>query len=313
VIVCAAANPSIDRLFEVERLSPGAIHRPVDLTALAGGKGLNVARAVSCLGGDVHAVALVGGNAGRFIAEGLGSEGIAATLAWCDGETRSSLSVLDRSSGVLTEFYEQRGPVSEGEWSGFEGAVAAAVDGAGWLTLSGSLPPGAPAGGYARLIEIAHAAEVRAALDSRGEALAEGLGASPDVVKVNLAEAEETLGRALESRDAIAAATALAALSPRPPLLTIVTLGAEGAVAVDAEGAARRVRGDGGGPFSVGSGDAFLAGLVVALDRGDAMPLPLSLALAAGAANAEVPGAGRLDRGRADLLAEAAELSLAGG
>lgn len=112
MIVCVAANPSVDRLFEVDRLHPGGIHRPEGFLALPGGKGLNVARAVACLGERVHAVALVGGNAGRFIAEGLESEGIAASFAWCEGETRSSLSALDRASGTLTEFYEQREPVS---------------------------------------------------------------------------------------------------------------------------------------------------------------------------------------------------------
>jgi len=312
VIVCAAANPSIDRLFEVERLQPGGIHRPAAFTAVAGGKGLNVARAAACLGEAVRAVAMVGGNAGRFIAEGLAAERIAASFAWCEGETRSSLSALDRSTGMLTEFYEQREPVSPDEWASFEREVAAALTEASWLTLSGSLPPGAPADGYARLISLAHAASISVALDSRGEALARGLAAAPDVVKVNTAEAAETLGTGTDVRDApLAAASALAKLSPTPPRLTIVTLGSEGAVAVDAHGDGWRVRGEGGGPFSVGSGDAFLAGLIAGFKRGDPWPLPLALAVAAGAANAEVPGAGRLDRDRAELLAGAAEISVA--
>jgi 1-phosphofructokinase family hexose kinase len=310
VIVCAAANPSIDRLFEVERLRPGGIHRPAAFTALAGGKGLNVARAVACLGEQVHAVALVGGNAGRFIAEGLESEGIAASFAWCEGETRSSLSALDRSTRALTEFYEQRGAVSEDEWAGFESSVTTSLPAGGWLTLSGSLPPGAPADGYARLISIAHAAGVLVALDSRGEALAHGLAAAPDVVKVNTAEAGETLGTDVAAGDAPSAAAALARLSPTPPLLTIVTLGSDGAVVIDAEGARWRFRGEGGGSFSVGSGDAFMAGLIVGLTRGDPWPQPAALALGAGAANAEVPGAGRLDRERAEHLAATADVSL---
>jgi 1-phosphofructokinase family hexose kinase len=307
VIVCAAANPSVDRLFEVDRLQPGGIHRPEGFLALPGGKGLNVARAVACLGERVHAVALVGGNAGRFIVEGLESEGIAAGFAWCKGETRSSLSALDRASGTLTEFYEQREPVSPDEWSAFERAVSDALAEASWLTLSGSLPPGAPAEGYARLIGLAHAAGTRVALDSRGEPLAHGLEAGPELVKVNLAEAAETLARPISGDDAFSAATALAAISPEPPQqLVVVTRGADGAAAVDSAGGQWRSRSDGGGPFSVGSGDAFLAGLVVALER--RAPQPLALALGAGAANAEQRGAGRLDRERAEQLAAGAEI-----
>ena len=306
VIVCAAANPSIDRLFEVERLQPGEIHRPSAFAALAGGKGLNVARAVACLGAEVCAVALIGGNAGRFIAEGLESEGIAASFAWSEGETRSSLSALDRSAGTLTEFYEQREAISSSEWSAFERGVSGALDGASWLTLSGSLSPGAPVDGYARLIGLAHAAGVRVALDSRGEALTHGLAAGPDLVKVNLAEAAETLALPVSGDDAVSAAAALAAMSPAPQQLVVVTRGAEGAVAIDAAGARWRSRSGGGGPFSVGSGDAFLAGLVVALERG--VPRPLALAVGAGAANAEQRGAGRLDRERAEQLAASAEV-----
>jgi 1-phosphofructokinase family hexose kinase len=308
VIVCAAANPSIDRLFEVERLRPGGIHRPAAFTALAGGKGLNVARAVACLGDEVRAVALVGGNAGRFIAEGLESEGIAASFAWCAGETRSSLSALDRSTGALTEFYEQREPVSETEWAAFEQTVSETLREASWLTLSGSLPPGAPVDGYARLIDLARGAGARTALDSRGDALARGLAASPDVVKVNVAEAEETLETSLHDTDrALDGARKLARLCPSPPRIVVITRGADGLVAVDRDGGRWRGRSDGGGRFTVGSGDAFMAGLVVALRREDARPL--AFALAAGAANAELPGAGVLVRARAEQLAASAEVA----
>ncbi len=308
MIVCAAANPSVDRLFEVERLSDGEIHRPAAFLQLAGGKGLNVARAVTCLGQPVRAVALVGGHAGHFVAEGLRSEGIAASFAWCDGETRSSLTVLDRSSGRLTEFYEQRAAIPSTAWGAFEDVVESALPSAAWLTLSGSLPPAAPADGYARLIRRSHAAGVPVALDSRGEAMAAALATAPDVIKVNLAEAAETLGHAVEPNDAPAAAAALASACPTPPSLVVVTLGAEGAVALDRDGTAWRGRSDGGGAYSVGSGDAFLAGLVVALERGQSGPRALALALAAGAANAELPGPGRLDQRRAERLAEGAEV-----
>jgi 1-phosphofructokinase family hexose kinase len=310
VIACAAANPSIDRLFEVERLLPGEIHRPAAFLQLPGGKGLNVARAVACLGEPVHAVALVGGHAGRFVADGLAAEGIEASLAWCEGETRSSLTVLDAADGGLTEFYERGEAVSAAEWDGFEQAVAELLPRAAWLTLSGSLPPGAPDDGYARLIVRARSAGVRIALDSRGAAFAHGLKAAPDVVKVNVAEAEETLGTPLAGpAGALAGAIELARLCPEPPRLVVVTCGADGLVAFDLEGRGWSGSSAGGGRYTVGSGDAFLAGLVTALAQGEQWPRPLALALAAGAANAEQPGPGRLDAARARQLATTAELT----
>ena len=76
MIVCLAANPSIDKLFEVDRLVPGHIHRPVGFEQTAGGKGLNVARAVRSLGGEVLVTALLRGHAGKWLGEMLSAEGV---------------------------------------------------------------------------------------------------------------------------------------------------------------------------------------------------------------------------------------------
>src|SRR2546429_8668584 len=82
MIVCLAANPSIDKLFEVDRLIKGDIHRPLGLVATAGGKGLNVARAAHTLGGEAAAVSLLRGHAGKWLGEQLPAEGGPGGLGW---------------------------------------------------------------------------------------------------------------------------------------------------------------------------------------------------------------------------------------
>ena len=124
VIVCVAANPSIDKLFEVDRLVPGGIHRPVLFVQTAGGKGLNAVRAAHTLRADVRAVGILRGHAGRWLEETLRAEGIDGAFVWADGENRSSLSVADRNGDELTEFYERGSPVPEGAWSGLIDAAA---------------------------------------------------------------------------------------------------------------------------------------------------------------------------------------------
>jgi 1-phosphofructokinase family hexose kinase len=292
VILCVAANPSIDRLFAVDRFEPGAIHRPAEFVQVAGGKGLNVARAAAQLGGEVRAAALLGGHSGRWIAEQLGEEGIELHAAWAQAETRSSLSVAGAAEG-LTEFYEHGLPVSAAEWAAFAGMVAGLAAEAGWMTISGSLPPGAPDDGYAGLVPL-----TRTALDSR----AAGIDAGPAVVKLNAAEA----AAAVEADGAVATA---GALHERSGGAAIVTRGREGAVLVTPAGETLAGRLDADGAYPVGSGDAFLAGLVVALDRGADWPDALRAALGAGAANAAQPGAGRLDRGHAERLASQATVT----
>jgi 1-phosphofructokinase family hexose kinase len=309
VILCVAANPSIDKLFEVERTLPGAIHRPEAFVQVPGGKGLNVARAAHSLGAAVRATGILGGHAGRWLAEALAAEGVSGTFAWVGGETRASLSVADRETGGLTEFYERGEDIGGDGWEWLEDVVRAALPGCSWMTISGNLPPGAPDDGYARLIAIAHGVGVRAALDARERALAEGMGAGPDLVKVNQEEAGWLLGVAIsslpEARDAAEALRGRLGDSGGG----IVTCGADGAMAAGPDGGILHGRLYEKGPYPVGSGDAFLGGLVTALDRDATWREAVALALGAATANADMPGAGRLDPVVAAELAARADLS----
>src|SRR5436190_9748011 len=139
MIVCAAASPSVDKIFVVERLEAGAVHRPREFLQLPGGKAINLARAAIALGGEAEIVALAGGHAGRWLAEESEAEGIPGRFVCCRSESRASLSVLDLDRGLLTEFYEAGGPVEGTEWRAFSAAVASALRGGDWLALSGSV------------------------------------------------------------------------------------------------------------------------------------------------------------------------------
>jgi 1-phosphofructokinase family hexose kinase len=311
VIVCLAANPSIDKLFEVERLVRGDIHRPIGFEQTAGGKGLNVARTASRLGGHVRAVALLRGHAGKWLQETLSSEGVRGSFVWTHGESRSSLSVADRETGGLTEFYEHGSEVPSSAWPELADATARLFGDSTWLTISGSVPTGFDDSSYRDLVAEARSNDVRVALDAEGDRLRLALEARPDVVKVNASEASELLGVPTARRDeAMAAAQKLRELAGGAGHVGIVTRGADGVVVAAPDGALYEgvlyVR----GRYPVGSGDAFLAGLVVALDAGAGWGEALRLALGAATANAELPGAGRLDPSRAEALAEQATVRL---
>jgi 1-phosphofructokinase family hexose kinase len=308
VIVCVAASPSIDKLFEVERVEIGAIHRPDSFVQVPGGKGLNVARAAFSLGAEVRATGILAGHAGRWLEEALVAEGVGGAFAWAVGETRSSLSVADRTDRGLTEFYERGTDVGAEGWERLEDVTARLLPGASWVTMSGNLPLGAPEDGYARLIAIARDAGVPVALDTREPALGPGVSARPDIVKVNAEEARDLLDRPTETADdARDAATEIRSRLGHGGI-AIVTRGAEGAIVATADGPVLLGLLYAHGPYPVGSGDAFLGGLVTALERGDDVEAAVRLALGAAAANAEMPGAGRLDPTRAKDLAERAEI-----
>jgi 1-phosphofructokinase family hexose kinase len=311
VIVCLAANPSVDRLFEVERLVKGDIHRPSGFVQLPGGKGLNVARAAHSLGADVSAVALLRGHSGRWLQEALAAEGVEGTFVWTHGESRSSLSVADRETAGLTEFYEHGAVAPDAAWVELTHATVTRCAPGAWLTISGSMPRGAPDEGYRDLIAEVRDAGVRVALDAEGERLRLALAAGPEVVKVNVAEAGALLGVPTARRDdSLAAASKIRHMAGGDGHAGIVTRGAEGVMLAGPDGTLYEgvlyVR----GRYPVGSGDSFLAGLVTALDRAMGWEDALRVALGAGAANAELAGAARLDPSRAQALAERADVHL---
>ena len=300
-ILFVAANPAIDRFIEVTALTPGSIHRPEHVVAVPGGKGLNAARAAFALGGRVTALAIVAGRAGEWIAERLATLDIESSLVRDPSgtETRTCLSVLDRSTGLLTEFYEPGEGIAPGTWAALEGAIARELKAGdvGAVVCSGSLPDGAPIDGYARIAGLARGRSVPLVVDCHGAALEAVLAERPSVVKVNAKEAAEAAGNAAAEPQ-----EAARALVRRGATWAVVTLGPDGAIACD--GATTwRLRAPGpAGRYPVGSGDAFLAGLTLAMVGSASLLDAARRGVAAGTANAFVPGAGMLDAGAAARL-----------
>ncbi|OGO59319.1 MAG: hypothetical protein A2V85_09025 [Chloroflexi bacterium RBG_16_72_14] len=311
-LVGVSLNAAIDKTAAVERLVPGAIHRPRILSVVPGGKAVNAIRAGRQLGLAGEVVAVLGGHAGRWYREALAARGIALHAVEVEDETRTCLSVLDESTGSLTEFYEAGVRLAAADWPRVEAGLRNALDtdpGGALTVLAGSLPPGAPVDAYGRLAAIAAARGARAVVDIDGEALAAALAARPWLVKVNAAEAASVTGVAAGDRDAaVRAGRALVAMGATN---AIVTRGIEGAVAVTADGAwsVGGVPPEARGPFSVGSGDAFLAGLAVAIARGEALPDAMRTGVAAGSANARMPGQGELDPAEVERVRATVEVA----
>ncbi|MFL5859217.1 MAG: 1-phosphofructokinase family hexose kinase [Solirubrobacteraceae bacterium] len=308
-----SGNPAIDKLFEVGDLVPGEIHRPDRFVPLPGGKGIHVAQVATALGAAAMATAILGGHAGRWLAEALDAQGVPGRFAWAAGETRSCLTVADRATGRLTEFYEDGIPARAQDWDALTEVIDELLGQApSWLAMAGSVPAADDLPGYPDLIARARRAGVRSAIDSRGRDLARALDSAPDLVKINADEASELLGRPItEVAHARDAAHQIRRRAGGHGHAAVVTVGEQGMVLVDPGGATWHGTLALRGNYPVGSGDAFLAGLLTALTEnpGTAWHRAAKLALGAAAANAEVPGAARLDPERARALADAAELT----
>jgi 1-phosphofructokinase family hexose kinase len=291
MILCVNANAAIDKTVVVDSFRLNAIHRPRQVLARPGGKGANVARALLRLGEAPAVSGWVGGYNGRYIAAGLRAEGIATAFVETGRESRTCLSILDPEQGTLTEIYEAGEPVSETHVAAFKDLFRSIVGQYTAVTMSGSLPPGAPADLYGELLAIARAAGVPGLLDSSGAALRHGLEiGQPLLIKPNASEFAALAGRELSGMDEIAAAAAQ--LARRHATTVVVSLGGDGALAASANGIIHARPPKLPIASAVGSGDCMLAGIAFALVRGRTLAEALAYGVAAGTANALSIGAG---------------------
>jgi len=304
-LVVATPNLTLDRTLAIEELRPGEVLRFETATVTAGGKGVNVARVARALGRRAVVVTFAPGRTGAAAVELLRDEGLEVAPVPVPGEVRSTAIVLERG-GRATVLNEPGAELPAEAWDAFEAAVASALPGA--LVCSGSIPPGTPVDAYARLTRLASGSLTL--VDAGGDVLAAALAAEPDVVAPNLAEAEGVLGRAAPdgvqpSRDE-ARARALAAareLAGRGPRIAVVTAGEAGAaVARRGEEPAWHDAPRVSVRNPVGAGDAFAAGLVLALADGEPFEEAVAAALATAAASVETAGAGDVDPARVRAL-----------
>jgi len=293
VIVAVAASPSVDMTYVVNALTPGVVHRPRAVLRLAGGKGINVARAAGQLRAAVAAVGVVGGGAGRWIVDSLRAEGIAFTAVPGTAETRTCVSIVDVADRSSTDVYPAASSLGAGEWAALEEAITKLVARRGprWVSVSGAFPTGAPDDAVERLTGLAHGFGAKVAVDTHGAMLERALRSNVDLIKVNQLEAA---GLAGEADSTAGLCHALAARAGRGAQV-VVTAGVDGAYTLSPGEPMCHVAPSVRGVYPVGSGDSFLAGLMVALSAGRDTGEALRLATVAAAANSRVPGAGRLD------------------
>ncbi len=295
MLLCVTPSPAIDRTARVGRLASGHALRPTEVVVLPGGKGNNVARVAHALGALVTTTGFAGGHAGRWLVEQLEAEGLNPRFVTVAGETRTTYVVVD-DAGRSVLVYEPGAPLGEDDVERLARSLATeSLPAATFVAICGSPPPGMGPRDYALIVDACHALDRPCLVDVAGEALAAALGANPDVVKVSREEAESVTGG--RSGDTLSAAKALVAMGAG---LAVVTDGPLGAAAANRDAtwdvSVPRIR----ALDPIGSGDAFTAGLIVAIGEGRLIDDALAYAAAAGTANAETLGAGRLDPTRLD-------------
>jgi 1-phosphofructokinase family hexose kinase len=299
MIITVTLNAAIDKTLAVPNFRLGRRHRAVEQTSMAGGKGVNVARALKRLGQPVIATGVAGGPTGTRIIEQLTEEAILNDFVRIREESRTSTAVVDPTTGDQTEINERGPAVSEAELELFVDKLLYLAKGAAVCVFSGSLPRGVPDELYARLIGEINRLGVLTVLDSEGEALRLGTRAEPGIVTPNEPEAEELVGHEFaDDEDRAAAMHEIVEVGASEALMTLPSGCLALTRATNHERTLYSARIDPGvveARSTVGSGDAFLAGLVSARYNGRDPEDCLRNAVACGAESVQHFGAGVVD------------------
>jgi len=295
VIITFTPNPSLDRTIGLsEPLTRGEVQRAVSSREEPGGKGVNICRALAASG--LPSLAILPGDELDPVLQGLRTAGIPHLGMHIGAPIRSNVAITE-PDGTTTKV-NLPGPVLSSEQQ--HELIALVLDkaeGADWLVLAGSLPPGVPVDLYADIIRQLRArygaSAPKVAVDSSGPPLAAAVTAAPDLIKPNGEELAELTG--LPDADALEGDPALVARASGRLVASgvgavLATLGAQGAVLVTDAGAWLAQTPPMIAASTVGAGDSSLAGFLLSTIAGASAPDSLRQAAAHGAAAASLPG-----------------------
>ncbi len=301
MILALTLSPSIDRFGTANSLGLHEINRLEIAGSVPGGKALNAARAAKTYGANVEVIAPLGGFSGNWIESATSALEIEIIRVAISATSRICTAILSSEDQTLTQFYEEAPPLSTDEFSRFAEEVSKRLDNANWCLVSGSIPEQTDKVMIRELLDTVAKSRCKVAIDLAGENLYRALHARPDLVKVNLFEAQEVVAllfqnsefiRALggitldlQVEDEISKAASLATLiqkylvtesknqkadstdargAAQPFPKVVVTVGQEGAIyRSDKTWIARNHL---HGNFPVGSGDTLMGVMLACLD-----------------------------------------------
>ena len=309
MILTITLNAAVARTLVVPSLTLGHRHRAPESMTLAGGKGVNVARSLRTLDVPVLAAGFAGGRNGDAIRDGLSEAAIPFDLVEIEGHSRTSTAIVDPMAGTQTEINEYGPAVTPAEAKEFSRRLEHLMEYATAVVFAGSVPPNLDESFLVGLVRRARERGLYTVVDSPPSVLRAALKAGPSLVSPNQHEAESVVGfdfieegdfplglsRLVEFGVADACIT-----SPEGHSYLTTENGIVCAQAPNVEAVS-----------TIGSGDAYLAGLLAGLLHRNLSPVDaVRLAAGCAAANAETLGAGLFESRRAEELAETVEVTL---
>lgn len=294
MILVINLNASVDKKYVMDDLNKGLVMRAKSVENTPGGKGIHVANVSTILKENCIVTGFLGGKTGEFIHDKLEKYGIKQDFVNIKGDTRECLAIITKDL-VQTEILEPGPEVTEEEQKRFIDKYIELLEEANIIVASGSVPRNIPKDFYKKLIDIANSKNKKFLLDTSGDLLREGIEGKPFFIKPNKDEIEFLTGRSIENyKDAI---REIKEFHKKGVELVAISLGAEGSV-IGYKGVYYKVTVPKITAINpVGSGDSYVVGVAIGLERGYEIEDILMLASACGTANAleEETGSVKID------------------
>lgn len=283
MIVTVTMNPAIDKTVEIDALLPGGLNRIQRVEYDAGGKGINVSKTVHEMGGETVAAGFLGGNAGKTIENVLQEKGICTDFIWVQGETRTNTKVFEKS-GAVTELNEPGPVITKEQCQELLGKLETYAKAGTLFVLAGSIPKGMDRDIYAKIIRLAHEKKAEVLLDADGDLFRMALEAGPDIIKPNRAELEEYAGMDYRASEEELMRVA-EGLKAKGIHTVAVSMGKSGAMLMKGDYQVKCPSLNVKAHSTVGAGDAMVAALAYAWDKGldEEETIRLCMATSAGA------------------------------
>jgi len=289
MIYTITLNPALDKTVEIPSLTIDSVNRITSMRTDPGGKGINVSKVISKLGGKSIATGILGGDTGRSILSAVEAMGIETAFLFAEGETRTNMKIVDPVQHTNTDINEPGIEVSESIPEQLLCNMLSKLTSEDIVVLSGSIPKGCPKTVYRDWINACSQKGARVILDADGEQFSAGLEAGPYLIKPNHHELSALLGRDLSTP----AELGCAAHELRKQYgiqKIVVSMGGAGALYVSADEMihAEGIRVPVGS--TVGAGDSVVAALAIAEEKGMTLEEAARLSTATGAANVMCSG-----------------------
>jgi 6-phosphofructokinase 2 len=281
-IVTLTFSPAIDKSSTLKTLIPEKKLRCSNPKFEAGGGGINVARVIAKLGGEVIAVYPSGGYTGVFFNHLLEKENVPFIPIETKNETRENFVILEESSNKQYRFGMPSNELFENEWKACLATIENLKE-VDYVIASGSLPPGVPMNVYAQLSKISKKINAKFIVDTSGQALKEAVDEGVFLLKPNLEELGYLLGiENLEIANVEKAAKDL--IQKNNCEIIVISFGKEGAMLVTKDETHRITPPNVEVKSTVGAGDSMVAGLVYNLSKNNDLKESLLFGVACGTA-----------------------------